>query len=396
MGTPGGENRSQVRGAWLRRHDLDWLRVFATLVVFCFHSARFFDYLDWHVKNDELTVAMTVFAGFLSLQWMMPLFFVLAGAGTWFSLGVRTPGQYVKERFKRLLIPFVFGLLVLIPPQDYCEQVTHSGYEGTYLQFYPTFFQNIGFWFDISWFGHGHHLWFLGFLFVFSLVALPLFLYLSKGRGQRHLSKLASFCERPGAVLLLAAPIAGMHVFLQGSEDGGWNRYVYFAFFVCGYLVFSDARFEQAVARHGKIALVVGFPLMLVTIGGCAYFYFGKDIDLNYGYSVTPVLWRVLKGFNAWVWIVAILSFGKKYLSFSNNVLQYAKEAVLPFYILHQTVILLIGFHVVRWDAGVMTKYVLIGTTSFVVIVGLYDLLVRRTNVTRFLFGMRSKKPRTG
>ena len=140
------------------------------------------------------------------------------------------------------------------------------------------------------------------------------------------------------------------------------------------------------------MALAVGVPLMLVTIGGCAYFYFGNDIDLNYGYSVTPVLWRVLKGFNAWVWIVAILSFGKKYLSFSNNVLQYAKEAVLPFYILHQTVILLVGFHVVRWNAGVAAKYLVISAASFVVIVGLYDLLVRRTNVTRFLFGMRSKR----
>ena len=392
METPGGENRSQVGGRRHRRHDIDWLRVFATLVVFCFHNARFFDYGDWHVKNDELTVAMTVFVGFLSLQWMMPLFFVLAGAGTRFSLGFRTPGQYVKERFKRLLIPFIFGLLVLIPPQDYCEQVTHAAYQGTYFQFYPIFFQNIRFWFDISWFGHGHHLWFLGFLFVFSSVSLPLFLYLRRASGQRHLSKLAAFCEKPGAVLLFAVPIACMHVVLQGTADGGWNRYIYLAFFICGYLVFSDPRFERAVERHGKMALAIGIPLMLVLLGVGAHFYFAKEIDLNYGYSATAVFWRILKGVNAWVWIVAILSYGKKYLSFGNRLLQYAKEAVLPFYILHQTVIILIGFHVVGWNAGVMAKYLVIGTASFVVIVGLYDLLVRRTNLTRFLFGMRPKK----
>jgi glucan biosynthesis protein C len=392
METPGRENRSQAGGAWQRRHDVDWLRVFATLVVFYFHNARFFDDVDWHVKNDQLSVAMMVFVGFLSLQWMMPLFFVLAGAGTWFSLGFRTPGPYVKERFKRLLIPFIFGLLVLIPPQDYCEQVTHAGYQGTYFQFYPIFFQNINFWFDISWFGQGHHLWFLGFLFVFSLVALPMFLYLGKVGGQHRLSKLASFCEKPGALFLLAVPIACMHAVLQGAEDGGWNGYVYLAFFVCGYLVFSDPRFERAVSRHGKMALAIGVPLMLVLIGVGAHFYFAKEIDLNYGYSATAILWRILKGINAWVWIVAILSFGKKHLNFNNRLLQYAKEAVLPFYILHQTVIILVGFHVVRWNAGVMAKYLVISTASFVVIVGVYDLLVRRTNLTRFLFGMRPKK----
>jgi len=390
--TLGGESSADVQGARQRHHDVDWLRVFATLVVFCFHSARFFDYGDWHVKNDELTVAMTVFVGFLSLQWMMPLFFVLAGAGTRFSLDFRTPGQYVKERFKRLLVPFIFGLLVLIPPQDYLEQVTHSGYQGTYVRFYPIFLRNIHFWFDISWFGQGHHLWFLGFLFVFSLAALPLFLYLRGGSGQRRLSRLASFCEKPGVLFLLAVPIAVMHAVLEGSEDGGWNGYVYLAFFVCGYLVFSDPRFERAVSRHGKMALAVGVPLMLMSLGVCAYFYFGKEIDLNHGYSATAILWRVIKGFNAWVWIVAILSFGKKHLGFSNGVLQYARQAVLPFYILHQTVIILVGYHVVRWNAGVMAKYLVIGTASFVVIVGVYDLLVRRTNVTRVLFGMRPIK----
>jgi len=377
-----------------RRYDVDWLRVFATLVVFCFHNARFFDYIGWHVKNDQLSAAMTVFVGFLSLQWMMPLFFVLAGAGTRFALDFRSAGGYVKERVKRLLVPFIFGLIVLIPPQDYCEQVTQAGYRGTYLHFYPRFFENIDFGFALSWFGHGHHLWFLGILFCFSVVSLPFFVYLKNERGQRLLSRLAAFCERPGVLFLLAAPIAAIEAGLQTFGEGGWNRYAYLVFFICGYLVFSDSRFQRAVSRQGRMALAVGVPTMLVSLAVCAYFYFNEGVDLGYGYSVAAVLWRVLKGFNAWIWIIAILSFGRKYLNFNNKLLQYAREAVLPFYILHQTVIVVLGFYVVRWHMGVMAKYLVISTGSFVTIMALYDLVVRRTNVTRFLFGMRLKPRR--
>jgi glucan biosynthesis protein C len=377
-----------------RRYDIDWLRVFATLVVFSFHSARFFDFVGWHVKNDQLSTGMTVFVGFLSLQWMMPLFFVLAGAGTRFALDLRPAGRYVQERVKRLLVPFIFGLIVLIPPQDYFEQVTQAGYRGGYFEFYPRFFEDIDVGFDVGWFGHGHHLWFLGSLFTFSLISLPLFLYLRNEKGQRIVSRLGAFCERRGALFLLAIPVAAIEAGFQSYGDGGWNRYTYLIFFVCGYLVFADPRFERAVARQGKLALAVGIPSMLMSLGVCAHYYLNEGIDLNYGYSATAVLWRILKGFNAWVWLVAILSFGKRYLTFNNKLLRYAADAVLPFYVLHQTVIVVIGFYVVRWHMGVMAKYLVISTASFITIMALYDLVVRRTNVTRFLFGMRLKPRR--
>jgi len=377
-----------------RRYDVDWLRVLVTLTVFYFHNARFFDFMGWHVKNEQKSVAMMVFVGFLSLQWMMPLFFVLAGAGTCFALGFRTGGRYVKERVGRLLVPFIFGLCVLIPPQAYCEHVSFSGFDGTYLQFYPRFFENLPFYFSLGWFGQGHHLWFLGVLFCFSMVSLPLFLYLRTESGKRVLSSIASFFDRPGAIFLLAVPIAGVESSLQTYGEGGWNRYAYLVFFLCGYLLFSHPRFERAVERQGKAALIIGVPSMLVLVGVGAYYYLGKDVDLGFGYSATAVLWRLLKGFNAWCWIVAILSYGRRYLSFSNRFLNYASETVLPFYIWHQTVIVVIGFYVVRWHASILAKYIVISTASLVSIIVLCEVLVKRTNVTRFLFGMRPKKRR--
>jgi hypothetical protein len=109
-------------------------------------------------------------------------------------------------------------------------------------------------------------------------------------------------------------------------------------------------------------------------------------------YSMEFICLQVLLSICTWSWLVFIISIGIKFLNSSRKGLDYANEAVLPFYILHQTVILLIGFYIVQWNAGMLSKYFLISTISLVATIALYDLCVRRTNVTRFLFGMRPKK----
>jgi hypothetical protein len=87
-----------------------------------------------------------------------------------------------------------------------------------------------------------------------------------------------------------------------------------------------------------------------------------------------------------------ILSMAAKYLNFNHKVLTYGNEAVLPFYIFHQTIILCGGWLVIRWNIGIGPKYLIIALVSFGLIMALYDLLVRRFNVNRFFFGMRPKK----
>jgi len=88
-----------------RRYDIDWLRVLAVMMVFFFHCARFFGGGGWHLKNPgEESLIATLFIGLLDL-WIMPLFFLLSGAGSWFALTSRTAGQYLLERVKRILIP---------------------------------------------------------------------------------------------------------------------------------------------------------------------------------------------------------------------------------------------------------------------------------------------------
>ena len=106
---------------------------------------------------------------------------------------------------------------------------------------------------------------------------------------------------------------------------------------------------------------------------------------------LTIFFFHCARSFNSWFWLVALLGFGSKYLCFNNGILKYARVAVLPFYILHQTVIVVIGYYIADWEASVMVKYLTLSTLSFVVIIAIYDLLIRRLNALRLVFGMKAK-----
>jgi hypothetical protein len=90
-----------------------------------------------------------------------------------------------------------------------------------------------------------------------------------------------------------------------------------------------------------------------------------------------------------WSWVAFMLSVGAKYLNFGGKAVAYGNEAVLPFYIFHQTIILSVGWFVIRLNLGILPKYLIIAVCSFVIVMLLYEGLARRFNVVRFLFGMR-------
>jgi len=381
-----------------RRYDIDWLRVFAVLLLIPFHTAQIFNNHDFYVRNSQLSaIGMDIFTLFVH-QWHMPLFFFVSGAATWFALGFRTKGQYSSERAKRLLIPLVFGTLALIPPQVYCMRLTGSSFgrsaayvfQGSYFRFYPQFFDGIA---PKGNFEYGH-LWFLLYLFVFSLIALPIFMYLRKEAGKNLVSRLADVCEKPGAILLLGIPFAIIQAALRAKWPGFQNLYddwanffFYITFFIYGYVLVSDERFKKAMERHRNVSLAMGAVLTsLIFIWRWGVGEPASD------YSPAWLLYMILHGFNTWFWIIAILGFGSKYLSFSARPLLYSSEAALPFYILHQTAIVIIGYYAIRWNLNVMGKFISVCILSTVAIAVLYEVVVKRTNLTRSLFGMKAKK----
>jgi peptidoglycan/LPS O-acetylase OafA/YrhL len=387
-----------------RRYDMDWLRVGAMLAVFLFHCARFFGGGRWHLNNPEESMVANVFIGLLDL-WIMPLFFLLSGAGSWYALKSRTGGQYLWERVKRILIPlYGIGAFIIVLPQVYFEAVSHEGYTGTFWEGLPLYIASVfttlpnfndPFFFNVFM----GHLWFLQYLFFISLVMLPLLLYLRSERGQRFIVKLAGWCGRWGGIFLFLIPLAVVRIafthFFRGQEHS-WAHFLYFVvFFLIGYIIPADKRFTEGIKKVGWVCLALG----ILGFAGEAAFIF--MLKYNYAnlhhpggepFSVIYVLFYIVMSIASWSWVVFIFSLGAKYVNRPGRMLAYANEAVLPFYILHQTVILCVGWFVIRWNIGIPLKYLIIAVCSFVIILALYEGLVRHFNWVRFLFGMRPKK----
>ncbi len=387
-----------------RRYDIDWLRVLIMLAVFFFHCARFFGGGTWHLNNEKESIVALVFIGWLDM-WFMPLFFLLSGSGSWYSLRSRTNGQYLLERVKRLLVPlYTVGLFLLLPPQFYFDIFSDTGYRGTFWAMLQHYFSRLGhFSFDrpgsLLPLPLSGHLWFLQYLFLISLVTLPLLRYLRSKQGLHLIDKLAEWCERRGGIFIILIPLVLVRIGLRSVSIFCWGFHTwadffeFVLFFVIGYILPADTRFTQSIKKHGGICLALGLA------GSGAEAIFVLILGYNYPggepFSLTFVLFETIMGIGRWSWIVFVLGLGAKYLNFKNAVLDYGNEAVLPFYISHQTIILCIGWFVIPWDIGILSKYLIIVVVSFSLIMVLYDLFVRRFNVVRLFFGMRPKKLKT-
>jgi hypothetical protein len=364
------------------------------MTVFLFHNNRFFDTEGWHVKSPETSQASMMITMF-AVQWMMPLFFILSGIGIYHALAHQRWPQYLVSRVKRLLVPLVFGIFVVIAPlQVYLERISHKQFEGSFWSFYPHYFEG---WFGLggnfAWMGV--HLWYLEFLFVFSVITLPLFLYLRSSSGGRVVGSLTRLLNKPWTIFLPAVPIAAVEFVsglspikdsILGSEGfGGWSVLPYLTLLIIGYVLATDEGPTRAMERHRVPALLVGIPTFV--LGYLAY-------KATQQWSLLPreLLMSFIRGVLCWSWLVAICGFASRYLRFSNGFLKYANEAVLPFYILHQTVILSVGFYILRLHTHLWLEYLIIATISFAAIMAMYELFIRRVNVLRVLFGMKARR----
>ena len=368
---------------------MDWLRVITILCVFAFHSARFFDsFSDWHVRNTTTWLGADIIVGFLNM-WIMPMFMVLAGASTYYSLRSRSSGKYIRERILRLLVPFVFGIFIINAPQSYYERLSHGSLLNvTFWEFYPRYLGELPERFIHFSF---YHLWFLAVLFIFSLICLPLFAGLYE-KGKSPLSRLAfKIDSRWKLMLFLILPLAIINILVYpgtfwGTRDfGGWCICAHLLFFISGYVIFANPEIVELMrklVRVVSIGAIAGAVALGPVIGQMFNWkrYFGSP-----GYALGQVAISLL----SWCLIVLIINATRKRLNFKNRFLAYAGEAVLPFYILHQTVIIVVGYYVVGWQLHPAVKYLIIAPAAFCVIMALYDLLIKRITILRFLFGMR-------
>ena len=391
-----------------RRYDIDTLRAIAVILLIYFHTAMIFNIWSvFHLKNNELSLEAAIFVSFLNI-WHMPLFFFLAGMSTYYALGFRTGGIYLKERFKRLLIPLIFGILIIVPPQVYYERLAwwsetrHSpiNFNGTYLEFYPQFFIGIYPNGNFSW----HHLWFLWYLFFISLITLPLFLRLRSENGKQKILNIASSFEKGRKIFLFAVPLIIVNISLRWIFPEShnfifdWAAILHFLLiFILGFVIIADSRFEDSIARNKGLALFLAIAIAVFTLTFDAVIYINSTLNstltayivnnptiLIVMYIIGTGLWSLC----VWCWLIAFLGYGRKYLHKQNTLIKHLSEIALPFYILHQTIIIVIGFYVIQWETNILVKYLVI-TTAALFITFLGCELIKTNNITRFLFGMK-------
>ena len=381
-------------GIPVRRYELDWLRVSAILFVLVYHSTRFFNLGDWHVKNINTYVWVEVWNIFAT-RWMMPLFFIISGASVFHALGKNVVWRkFYVDKFLRLMIPVLVASVTHSAMQIYLERLTHGRFSGSFLSFIPEYFNGIYLGIDMpgnfAW--HGTHLWYLLFLFIYSLICYPLFIWL-KGGGREILNRCMSIFAIPGLMyILFSTPLVIMNAIIPpavlNTGAGGWGFPYYIWFLISGFLIISSERIQRRIKDHRWISLLLGMFLSTVYL----YQLFSPS-------RVSLPVWTngwinpLLSIFTSWSWLCAILGFGMRFLSFDRPVLRHANEGVLPFYILHQSVILGLGYFIITLEIPDIAKWAVILVSSFIVIMALYSLLIRKHDLLRFLFGMKTSNP---
>ena len=364
-----------------RHYDLDWIKVLAMLVVFLYHCSMFFNSFDWHIKNNIINYTYIEFFSLLVGNWIMPIFFVVSGMATYYALNKRNSKSFIKERLLRLGFPLLLGIFLLSPPQVYIERITNHQFKGSFLEFFPHYFD--GLYLEMGGTGNfaffGHHLWYLLMLLLFSVITLPFFLK-TKGMaaGKEFNERHYLFIPIP----LFITALTVNHVVNLAS----WGIIFYLLLYIFGFYFFARESLRTFVRKIGALAGVLSILSTAAYISWV--FFYGFPMEISLGWAVFMII-RVLL---VWNMIFFIMYLGDKYLNVSNRALKYTSEASMPFYVLHQPVIILLGFFIYNLNWTVPVKWILLISAAFLIIMGLYEFIIRRVNILRVLFGLKAKQ----
>ncbi len=378
-----------------RRHDLDWLRLIAILILLFYHTGMWFNTWGWHVKNNELDQRFEYWMVWLHF-WRMPLLLFISGAGTYMALSKRTAGQYARERFTRLFIPLLFGMFVIVPPQIYYEHI--SEYDS-YWSFYKTVFNFVpypkG---SFSW----HHLWFVAYLFVYSLIALPFLVFLRSPRADRFRQRTLNTLGTPAGMIFIPAIILFLSQLLlrpyfpDETHDFKDPAFFvgYFLFFLYGMLFYSTPELWSRIGASRKSLLMAALAV-LVLFYYC-YFSMKGFVPLPASRKVVGTTFDILAIFLSWFTVIAVIGHGQHYLNRSHPWLKYFNEGLYPFYILHQTVIIVLGYYICQLPWSIAAKFTAISLLTLLTCVVLFMYVIRPFKPLRLFFGLKLNNKKSG
>jgi hypothetical protein len=374
-----------------RRIDLDWVRIAAFGLLIFYHVGMLYVSWAFHIKSAHRITALEPLMLVLN-PWRLALLFLVSGAATRFMLFKYTLRPLLRSRSARLLIPLIFGMLLIVPPQAYDQILESLGYPAGFLDFYTRHYVAFGPQFCRpgpciilpTW----NHLWFVVYLWVYTMAL---------GAVLAAIPGLAGWTERK-----LAAALSGVRLLIVPSLVfaayrlvvlpnfpsthalfGDWYNHALFAtVFLLGFLLARADTFWDAIEDQRWLALSLAAAFFL-----CFLLLWSRAP------TAPPSLWLklctgVAYGFYQWLGIAAVLGFARRWLTADSGVRRYLTDAIFPYYIVHQTAIIMIAHELHGRDlpAWLEAGIVISGTLAACVLT--YEI-VRRIAILRPLFGLR-------
>lgn len=353
----------------MRKNYIDNLRIICILMLFPYHTCMMYN--NWGESFYVYSKPVELFSYFMKISWIwfMPLMFVLAGISSSFALKKRSAKEYIKERVSKLLVPLIFGILLLIPVQTYFAEKHHNEYKRGYFEQYILFFTKKT---DLSGYFGGFtpgQLWFILYLFVISLLALPIMLKFNKSNKSVDGKKLSL----PLVVLLFIIPTISTLIL----DIGGKSLGQYFSLFLLGFFILSNDDFIDKLEKY-RLPLSISAIIFVVLKTVLYEFVYKKYSDYVY----------ILHCLTMWVCILAFLGLGKRYLNSRNKVTDYFNKASFPIYVFHQSWLVAVGYYVLKITDIVAIQFITIMIISFILTILTYEI-AKRIPLTRFMFGIK-------
>jgi len=366
-----------------RRYDLDWWRVIAIFAVYLHHIGMPFNGDGFHIMNAESSKALDDIMVFFE-QFRLPLLFLVSGVGTVYAFSKRSWFQFVGERVYRLLIPLVFGVFVIVPPQTFFEN--KSEYTS-----YWDFYQNIFFNIEVN------HLWFIENLFYISICGIPLILFLRSEKSKKVKTILEKVATNEYGMLLWAIPLIVIKIVSKKyypndskSIENLSSTLFYGFFFVAGIVMAVTPNIWISLKKNRKPSFIISLVVLVLFY---VYYYLPSELASSYlSLSSRWDIWYGISSLLSWSLLITALGYGQVWMNRQSKLLAKLNEAIYPFYILHQTVIVIFAYYIVQLDLSIGAKLLLLLFSTFPTIVILYRFLVYPFKVTRLFFGMKQKK----
>lgn len=342
-----------------RRYDIDWIRVIAIGLLLVYHVAIGFQ--PWgmmigFITNDRPWTSLWLPMTLINV-WRIPLLFFVSGMGVYFALRRRSWAQLIRERARRILLPFAFGMVAIVPIHVYLWQ-RYYAFETGYTP------------------GPGH-LWFLCNLFCYVIILLPLFYYLKRSEKQRQLAWVVNLSRTPLVLLPVYALFVAEVLLIRPAPFElyamTWHGFaIGFLAFFCGFLfVWCGAPFWQMLFRWRWLFVVVAGGLFI--------------LRLMHFQSMAP---GYLTAIESNTWIFAIFAFGYRYLNRPSRALRYLSQAAYPVYIVHMVCLYGASMVIFPLSPAVPLQFVLVLSLTAAGCFVLYELLIKRMGVLRLLFGL--------